>query len=91
MPANVVANTKFDTPINNFSVAKNPETGSLQSYFLTAGSLWHVDGDKEKACLGKVEGNGRLIPSDNAQAGWRVCWCETHYVQGTWTMVRFWC
>lgn len=68
----MLENTKFDTPIDKFIVDKDPETGSFQSYVLTAGSLWSVNGDKEKNCLGRVQGNGKLIPSDNAQAGAKV-------------------
>ncbi|KAG8532880.1 uncharacterized protein KY384_002758 [Bacidia gigantensis] len=68
---NVLQTAKFDTPIDNFSVVKNPEKDSFQSYFLTGGSMWNVDGDKGKTHLGKVESNGKLIPSDKAQAGWR--------------------
>ena len=86
----MLENTKFDTPIDNFSVAKNPETGSFQSYFLTAGSFWSVDGEKEKARLGKVEDSGKLIPSDNAQAGWRVRWRGASYVEITGRTVRIW-
>ncbi|KAI1654316.1 hypothetical protein F4813DRAFT_392822 [Daldinia decipiens] len=51
--ANVLENTKFSTAIDNFSVAEDLETGSLQSYFLTDGSLWSVSGDKEKTFLGE--------------------------------------
>ncbi|KAL8789690.1 MAG: hypothetical protein Q9195_006687 [Heterodermia aff. obscurata] len=69
---NVLQNAKFDTRIDNFSVVKSPDKDSFQSYFLTAGFMWNVDGDKEKTRLDKVEGNDILIPSDNAQAGWRV-------------------
>ncbi|KAI1103040.1 hypothetical protein F4804DRAFT_342806 [Jackrogersella minutella] len=71
---NVLNNTKFDTIVDNFSVAKDTDTGSFQSYFLTGGSLWNVDGEKEKTCLGKVGDNGKLIPSDKAQAGFRIKW-----------------
>ncbi|RYO94327.1 hypothetical protein DL766_000604 [Monosporascus sp. MC13-8B] len=45
---NVVPGTKFDTPIENCHVAKNLDTGSMQSYILSAGSLWNVDGVKDK-------------------------------------------
>ncbi|KAI0886935.1 uncharacterized protein GGS22DRAFT_178918 [Annulohypoxylon maeteangense] len=72
--ANVLHNTKFDTIVDNFCVTKDFDTGSFQSYFLTGGSLWNVDGEKGKICLGNVETNGRLIPSDKAQAGFRVKW-----------------
>ncbi|KAI0011060.1 hypothetical protein F4779DRAFT_626740 [Xylariaceae sp. FL0662B] len=72
--ANLIQNAKFDTPVVNFSVVKDPETSSFQSYFITDGSLWSVDGDKGKICLGRVNDNGKLIPSDKAQAGWRVKW-----------------
>ncbi|OTA96610.1 hypothetical protein M434DRAFT_392777 [Hypoxylon sp. CO27-5] len=72
--ANLLKNTKFDTAIDNFSVVKDTETGYFQSYILTGGSLWNVNGDNEKACLGKVEDDGKLIPSDKAQAGWRIKW-----------------
>ncbi|KAI5462815.1 hypothetical protein BGZ63DRAFT_462195 [Mariannaea sp. PMI_226] len=85
---NLLPNTKFETPIDNFSVAKNPDTGFFQSYFLTAGSLWNVNGDKEKTRLGKVERNGKLIPADNAQAGWRVYWRGARYVEATPYRVR---
>ncbi|KAG4221756.1 hypothetical protein PC116_g29768 [Phytophthora cactorum] len=72
--ANVLQNTKFSTNIDNFSVAEDPETGLIQSYVLTDGSLWNVNGEKENNCLGKVEEDGKLIPSSKAQAGWRVSW-----------------
>ncbi|KAI1136479.1 hypothetical protein F5Y05DRAFT_391421 [Hypoxylon sp. FL0543] len=70
----LLPNTKFDTAVNNFSVVKDAETGCFQSYLLTGGSLWNVNGDKERVCLGKVEDDGELIPSDKAQAGWRIKW-----------------
>ncbi|KAI8963486.1 hypothetical protein F5Y11DRAFT_356292 [Daldinia sp. FL1419] len=72
--ADILDNTKFGTTIDNFSVAEDPETNSLQSYFLTDGSLWSVNGEKEKTLLGRVEEDGNLIPSVKAQAGWRVSW-----------------
>lgn len=89
--AKVLGNSQFDTPIDNFSVAKNPDTGSFHSYFLTAGSLWNVEGDKEKTRLGKVEDNGKLVPLDNAQAGWTVWWSGARYVEVAWNgSVRIW-
>ncbi|KAI1478661.1 hypothetical protein F4774DRAFT_410657 [Daldinia eschscholtzii] len=72
--ANVLQNTKFSTNIDNFSVAEDSETGLIQSYVLTDGSLWNINGEKEKNCLGKVEEDGKLVPSGKAQAGWRVSW-----------------
>ncbi|KAI1798687.1 hypothetical protein F4811DRAFT_566240 [Daldinia bambusicola] len=72
--ANVLENTKFSTRIDNFRIEEDPESGSVQSYVLTEGSLWNVNGEKEKTCLGKVEGDGKLIPSSKAQAGWKVSW-----------------
>ncbi|KAI2470762.1 hypothetical protein F4781DRAFT_421153 [Annulohypoxylon bovei var. microspora] len=72
--ANILNNTKFDTMIENFSVAKDLDTGNFQSYFLTGGSLWNVEGGKDKTFLGSVQTNGKLIPSDKAQAGFRVKW-----------------
>ncbi|KAI1453916.1 hypothetical protein F4805DRAFT_469755 [Annulohypoxylon moriforme] len=72
--AHILHNTKFDTIVDNFSVAKDLDTGNFQSYFLTGGSLWNVDGEKEKTFLGNVETNGRLVPSDKAQAGFKVRW-----------------
>lgn len=70
----MLENTKFSTVIDNFSVAEDLETGSLQSYFLTDGSLWNVSGEKEKTFLGEVNGDGKLVPSGRAQAGWKVKW-----------------
>ncbi|KAI1773220.1 hypothetical protein F4818DRAFT_423645 [Hypoxylon cercidicola] len=70
----ILLTTEFDSPIENFSIAQDPETGSFQGYFLTGGSLWNADGEKEKVCLGKVQGDGKLIPSSAAQAGWHVRW-----------------
>lgn len=64
----------FDTPIQNFSIAYDQDSGSFQSYFLTGGSLWSVDGKKEKVFLGKVQADGKLIPSSAAQAGWFIRW-----------------
>ncbi|KAI1371258.1 hypothetical protein F4677DRAFT_457232 [Hypoxylon crocopeplum] len=72
--ANLLRNTRFNTAVENFSVAKDYETGCFQSYFLTDGSLWNVNGEKERIRLGKVEDDGKLVPSDKAQAGWRVKW-----------------
>ncbi|KAI0836967.1 hypothetical protein F5Y06DRAFT_288220 [Hypoxylon sp. FL0890] len=71
---NLLKNTKFDAAIDNFSVVEDPETGSFQSYILAGGSLWNIDGDKKQTCLGKVEDDGKLVPSDQAQAGWRIRW-----------------
>ncbi|KAI3316916.1 hypothetical protein HD806DRAFT_527476 [Xylariaceae sp. AK1471] len=85
---NALQNTKFDSLVVNFSVSKNAETGSFQSYFLTDGSLWNVDGDKEKTCLGKVESNGKLIPAGKEQAGWRVWWSGARYVEATPWMIH---
>ncbi|KAH7304132.1 hypothetical protein B0I35DRAFT_484621 [Stachybotrys elegans] len=50
-----VPGTKFDTPIDNCHVAKNLDTGSMQSYILSAGSLWNVDGDNDKVCHNLVD------------------------------------
>ncbi|KAI1468233.1 uncharacterized protein F4812DRAFT_470861 [Daldinia caldariorum] len=72
--ANVLENAKFSTSIDNFRIEEDPETRVIQSYVLTDGSLWNVSGEKEKTCLGKVEGDGKLIPSSKAQAGWKVSW-----------------
>lgn len=86
---NALRNAKFDTLINNFSVAKT-STDSFQSYYLTAGSLWNIDGDKEKTHLGKVEGDGKLIPSDKAQAGWRVWWRGARRVRISRNTINIW-
>ncbi|KAI0891468.1 hypothetical protein F4806DRAFT_482644 [Annulohypoxylon nitens] len=72
--ASLLQNTKFDTVVDNFSVTKDLDTGNFQSYFLTGGALWNVDGEKDKTFLGNVETTGKLIPSDKAQAGFRVKW-----------------
>ncbi|KAH8887283.1 hypothetical protein GQ53DRAFT_656706, partial [Thozetella sp. PMI_491] len=98
---NMIQNTKFETPIDNFMVTKNPETGSFESYFLTAGSMWAIEGDKEKTNLGKVEGDGKLIPSSKAQAGRyhhrsyhrHTSWGNAKYVEitrGRHGMTRIW-
>jgi hypothetical protein len=82
---NVINNTNLETKIDNFSVTKNPETGSFESCLLTAGSMWAVDGDK-KTKVGAVEGDGKLIPSNNAQAGYhrRTRWgSNARYVEIT--------
>ena len=85
----VLENTMFDTPISNFSIAKNPKSDSFQSYFLTDGSMWTIEGEK-RTRFGRVEGNGKLIPTDNAQAGWTVWWRGARYVEATPYMVRIW-
>ncbi|KAI0121864.1 hypothetical protein F4814DRAFT_445816 [Daldinia grandis] len=72
--AKVLENTKFSTVIDNFSVAEDLETRSLQSYCLTGGALWNICGGKEKTLLGEVNDDGKLIPSGRAQAGWKVKW-----------------
>ncbi|XXH01846.1 hypothetical protein Hte_008208 [Hypoxylon texense] len=72
--ANVLMDAKFDAPIENFIIAQDPETGSFHGYFLTGGSLWNANGEKEKICLGKVQGDGQFTPSSAAQAGWFVRW-----------------
>ncbi|KAI1088291.1 hypothetical protein F5B19DRAFT_486041 [Rostrohypoxylon terebratum] len=72
--ASLLPNTKFDTVIDNFSVTKDLDTGNFQSYILTGGALWSVDGAKEKTFLGNVDTTGRLILSDKAQAGFRLKW-----------------
>ncbi|KAI4861946.1 hypothetical protein F4820DRAFT_432084 [Hypoxylon rubiginosum] len=72
--ANLLMDAGFDTPVDNFSIAQDPETGSFHGYFLTGGSLWNANEGKEKVCLGKVQGDGKLIPSTTAQAGWFVRW-----------------
>ncbi|KAF3059215.1 cytochrome c oxidase assembly protein [Daldinia childiae] len=63
--ASVLENTKFNTVIDNFIVAEDPETSSLQSYFLTDGSLWNVSGGKEKTFLGEV--NDDAMGNDKQQ------------------------
>ncbi|KAI0380477.1 hypothetical protein F5Y04DRAFT_99022 [Hypomontagnella monticulosa] len=72
--ANVLKNTNTETTIDNFSVAKDPETSDFQSYFISGGFLWTVNGEKQKIKLGKVTGDGKLIPADGAQAGWWFPW-----------------
>ncbi|KAI1409213.1 hypothetical protein F5Y13DRAFT_182117 [Hypoxylon sp. FL1857] len=79
---NLLKKTKFDTAIDNFSVVKDTETGAFQTYFLSSGSLWNVDGDREQICLGRVEGDGKLVPSDKAQAGWRIKWRGARKIVG---------
>lgn len=74
MSAHELMTAAFDTPIQNFSIAYDQDSGSFQSYFLTGGSLWSVDGKKEKVFLGKVQADGKLIPSSAAQAGWFIRW-----------------
>ncbi|KAI2616848.1 hypothetical protein GGR54DRAFT_224093 [Hypoxylon sp. NC1633] len=88
--ANLLKNTKFDTTVANFTVARGSVTGSFQTYFLTDGSLWSIDGENEKTNLGKVDGNGKLIPSDKAQAGWRVRWWGARKVVATGRKVTIW-
>jgi hypothetical protein len=75
----VVSGTKFDARIDNCQVAKNLDTGTLESYVLSAGSLWSVDGVKDKVCMGKVEEDGKFIPATNAQAGGRTWWRRTRW------------
>ncbi|KAI1076034.1 hypothetical protein F5B20DRAFT_584597 [Whalleya microplaca] len=81
--ANSLKNTKFDTSVTNFSIAYDPETRKYEGYFLTGGSLWNIDGEKEKIRLGKVDDNGKLIPSDKAQAGWRIKWKRARKIVAT--------
>jgi len=77
----MVPGTQFETPIENCYITKNLDTGSLQTYIMSAGSLWNIDGAKDKVCVGKVEGNGKLIPSSNAQAGRYTWWRNARYVE----------
>ncbi|KAI1385441.1 uncharacterized protein F4822DRAFT_344320 [Hypoxylon trugodes] len=88
---NLLSNTKFDTAIDNFNVVKDTETSPFQSYILTDGSLWNINGGKEKVCLGKVESNGKLIPSDNAQAGFKIKWRGSRKTRARrWKIVLKW-
>ncbi|KAI1207623.1 uncharacterized protein F4807DRAFT_433967 [Annulohypoxylon truncatum] len=87
--ANSVPNTKFDTIIDNFIVVKDFDTGNFQSYILTGGSLWSVNGE-EKTFLGNVGTNGKLIPSDNAQAGFSVKWRGARKVRVSRRKITIW-
>ncbi|KAI0179867.1 hypothetical protein GGR52DRAFT_568634 [Hypoxylon sp. FL1284] len=58
---NLLMKPGFDNAIENFSIAHDPETGLFQAYFLSGGSLWNADGEKEKR-----HGNGFFINVPNS-------------------------